>query len=108
MKKRSIYLMLSSAVALAGIFGLSGCSSSDDVTAETNPNYNPETNEVNVDFVFNVSTANEPLTRMTAANTQATTSQVFRGINNAHLGIFKMPIDGKAITSVVRQLAVRA
>ena len=100
MKKRSIYFLLSSAVALAGIFGISGCSSSDDVTAETNPNYNPETNEVNVDFVFNVSTANEPLTRMTAANTQATTSQVFRGINNAHLGIFKMPIDGKAITSV--------
>ena len=56
MKKRSIYFMLSGAVALAGIFGISSCSSSDDVTSEVNPTYNPETGEVNVDFVFNVST----------------------------------------------------
>ncbi len=99
MKKRSIYFMLSGAVALAGIFGISSCSSSDDVTSEVNPTYNPETGEVNVDFVFNVSTANEPMTRMSAANTQATTSATFRGINNAYIGVFKVNGDGKYVTS---------
>jgi len=98
MKKRSIYLMLSGAVALASAFGIAGCSSSDDVV-ENNPNYNPETGEVNVNFVFNVSTANEPFTRMTAANTQATTDQAFRGINNAYLGVVKLDKDGKAVST---------
>ena len=97
MKKRSIYFMLSGAVALAGIFGLSGCSSNDEMAVD-NPNYNPETGEVNVDFVFNVSTANEPTTRMSAANTQATLTEPFRGITDAYLGTFKLGADGKYLT----------
>ena len=103
MKKRSIYLMLTSAVALVGFFGITGCSSSDDVV-ENNPSYNPETGEVNVNFVFNVSTANEPFTRMTAANTQATKEQAFRGINNAYLGVVKLGDDGKAVSSATTSL----
>ena len=98
MKKRSIYLMLSSAVALAGIFGLSGCSSSDDVTVN-NPKYNPETNEVYAQFVFNVATGNTPSTRQTSAATQATSTDKFRGIDNAVLFAYKQGADGKHLAT---------
>ena len=100
MKKFMNYAFLS-AVAFTNALGFSACSSSDDVTVEPNPNYNPETGEVTVDFVFNVSTANEPYTRMSAANTQATSSETFRGINNAYLGIFKLSKDGTSVSSAV-------
>ena len=102
MKKFMNYAFLS-AIAFAGALGFSGCSSSDDVIAENNPNYNPETDEVNVDFVFNVSTSNEATTRMSAANTQATLSQPFRGINNAYLGTFKLGSDGKFLTDATTE-----
>ena len=36
---------------------------------------------------------------MTAANTQATTDQAFRGINNAYLGVVKLDKDGKAVST---------
>ncbi len=86
------------AIALLSVLGFSACSSNDDALVDNNPNYNPETGEVNVDFVFNVSTSNEPTMRMTAANTQATTSEPFRGIANAYLGTFKLGSDGKWFT----------
>lgn len=98
MKKRSIYFLLSSAVALAGIFGLSGCSSSDDVTVN-NPKYNPETNEVYAQFVFNVATGNTPSTRQTSAATQATSTDKFRGIDNAVLFAYKQGADGKHLAT---------
>lgn len=98
MKKRSIYFMLSGAVALAGFFGISGCSSSDDV-AVNNPNYNPETNEVLAEFVFNVSTGNTATTRQSSAATQASISETFRGIDNAVLFSFKQGSDGKHIAT---------
>ena len=85
--------------ALVGAWGLSACSSKEDVVIEDNPSYNPKTGEVNVDFVFNVSTGNEPLTRMTAANTQATSKELFRGINNAYLSVFQLPRDGRHVSS---------
>jgi len=86
------------AIALLSVLGFSACSSNDDALVDNNPNYNPETGEVNVDFVFNVSTSNEPTMRMTAANTQATISERFRGIANAYLGTFKLDSDGKWFT----------
>ena len=92
MKKNFFYAMIG-AIALTGVMGLSSCT--DEEMADVNPNYNPETGEVNVDFVFNVSTANEPMTRMSAANTQATLSQPFRGISDAYLATFKLTDDGK-------------
>ena len=98
MKKRSIYFLLSSAVALAGIFGLSGCSSSDDVTVN-NPKYNPETNEVYAQFVFNVATGNTPSTRQTSEATQATSTDKFRGIDNAVLFAYKQSADGKHLAT---------
>ena len=93
MKKIMNYAILG-AIAFTGAIGFSSCSD-ENVVAENNPNYNPATDEVNVDFVFNVSTANEPTTRMSAATTQANLSQTFRGITDAYLGAFKLPNDGK-------------
>jgi len=96
MKKIMNYAILS-AIAFTGAIGFSSCSD-ENVVAENNPNYNPATDEVNVDFVFNVSTANEPTTRMSAATTQANLSQPFRGITDAYLGAFKLGTDGKYVT----------
>ena len=54
------------------------------VEEEVNPLYNPETNEVMTDFVFNVASASNAKTRMTEAAVQET-GKPFRGIDNAHL-----------------------
>ena len=87
MKKYSIYAFMS-AIALTGAVSFSSCSSSDD-SAEVNPNFNPQTNEVLTQFLFNVSTGNTASTRQTAAATQATTSTTFRGIDDSHIMCFK-------------------
>jgi len=111
--KKINQFVLGFAIALTGALGFTACSSSDDVV-ENNPTYNPDTNELNVNFVFNVSTSNgntssasnspafssfDGTTRMTAANAQASTSEAFRGITNAYLGTFKLGADGKAVGS---------
>ena len=54
------------------------------VEEEVNPLYNPETNEVMTDFVFNVAAASNANTRMWDAAVQET-GKPFRGIDNAHL-----------------------
>ena len=87
-------------MAFLSIAASLGCSSEDDLS-NANPTYNPETGEVSVDFVYNVSTANEPQTRMTAANTQATNQDAFRGITDGYLATFKLPLDGKSVSSAV-------
>lgn len=97
MKKYFNFAFLS-AIALAGTFGLTACSSSDDLAAETNPNYNPDTKEVAVDFVMNVATGNGEGTRMSAANTQADITQAFRGIDNATLMSFTKKTAGSGDT----------
>ncbi|MBR1520881.1 MAG: hypothetical protein IJ635_06560 [Bacteroidaceae bacterium] len=75
-------------IVLAGAAGFTACSSSDDAPID-NPHYNPETNEVNASFVFNVSTGNTATTRQTAEATQATENELFRGIDNAVLFSYK-------------------
>lgn len=85
------------AIALLSVLGFSACSSNDDALVDNNPTYNPQTGEVNVNFVFNVSTSNGM--RMSAANTQATESSAFRGITNAHLGTFTLGSDNKHLYS---------
>jgi len=97
MKKSFIYALLC-AIALTGTTIFSSCSSSED-TADVNPNYNPETNEVVTKFVFNVSTGNEATTRQSSAATQATTSEMFRGITNAALFTYKQGEDGKHLAT---------
>ena len=98
MKKYFNFAFLS-AIALAGTFGLTACSSSDDLAADTNPNYNPNTGEVAVDFVMNVSTGNTATTRMTAANTQADITQAFRGITSASLMTYSQTDNGKSLAT---------
>lgn len=85
------------AIALLSVLGFSACSSNDDALVDNNPTYNPQTGEVNVNFVFNVSTSNGM--RMSAANTQATESSTFRGITNAHLGTFTLGRDNEHLYS---------
>ena len=100
MKKYFSYA-LSGAIALVSMYVFTACSSSDDTLAEqpkeTNPNYNPDTGEVLTKFVFNVATGNT--TRQTSAATQATSSDVFRGINSAVLLSFKQADDSKHISA---------
>ncbi len=78
MKKFFFFL---SAIALLGL--ASACVEQQEV----NPNYNPETREVNANFVFNIATNDSPTTKMTADDVQYVVSSAakFRGINNAHL-----------------------
>lgn len=98
MKKQSIYALMS-AIALTGAVGLASCTSSEDA-AENNPGYNSETNEVPVNFVFNVSTGNTPAsTRMSQANVQATSTDVFRGMEETSLMSFKLNDDNKHVAS---------
>jgi hypothetical protein len=101
MKKNLMFAMIG-AIALTGSVGLSSCSESEDV-AEVNPNYNPETNEVITQFVFNVATGNTPSnarTRMTEAVTQAESTNDFRGIDNAHIMCFiQQDADGKSLAT---------
>ena len=97
MKKLFNYALIG-AIALTGPTMLTSCSSSDDAAAEnTNPNFNPETNEVLTKLVFNVATGNT--TRQTSNATQATTSDPFRGINSAVLLSFKQTDDSKHISA---------
>ena len=96
MKKMFKFAFLS-AIAFVGAVSFSACSSSDDMDESNNPNFNPKTNEVLTKFVFNVATGST--TRQTSAATQATSSDPFRGINNAVLLSFKQTDDGKHISA---------
>ena len=87
MKKYFNFAFLS-AIALAGTFGLTACSSSDDLAAD-NPNYNANTKEVTVDFVFNVETGAPSTTRMSSSAVQIGTG-TFRGIKDAQLFTYKL------------------
>lgn len=94
MKKKVLFGMMG-AMALA----FTACTS-EDALEVNNPNYNPETGEVTTSFVMNVNTNRTPITRMTSATTQATTTDAFRGITDAHLLTFlrNSPLaDGKHI-----------
>ena len=96
MKKSFVYALLS-AILLTGATIFSSCSSNEETI--DNPNFNPWTNEVVAEFVFNVSTGNEATTRQSSAATQATTSEMFRGITNAALFTYKLANDGKHIAA---------
>ncbi len=99
MKKLFNYALIG-AIALTGSTMLTSCSSSDDAAAENNnPNYDPVEQSVYAQFVFNVSTGNQATTRQSSSATQATTSETFRGINNAALFTYKLPNDGKHLAT---------
>ena len=102
MKKLFNYALIG-AIALTGSTMLTSCSSSDDAAAEnTNPNFNPETNEVTAQFVFNVASGSTATTRQSEAATQASSSLTateFRGIDNSHVMCFNNGDDGNYLTS---------
>ena len=93
MKKLQL-LAYAGAIALLST-GITACSD-DNLTQEVTPSpgYNPETGEVTADFVFNVSTGTNGISRMTSANVQAaintTDQETFRGIDNAKLFAYKI------------------
>ena len=90
MKKNFIYALMS-AIALTGAVGLSSCT--DEEVVETNPNFNPETNEVVTQFVLNIAT--DRSTRQSSETVQA--SGNFRGISSAKLYSFNLTNDDKLL-----------
>ena len=72
--------LLTGAVALAAVVA---CQKEVSEVPD-NPNYNKETNEVLTSFVFSVATGNSA-TKQTSTATQATSSDAFRGIQDARL-----------------------
>ena len=100
MKKNFIYALMS-AIALTGATMFSACSSSED-TADVNPNYNPEKNEVTTQFVFNVASGNTSTTRQSAVATQASSSLAandFRGIDHSYIMCFNQAADGNSLSA---------
>ena len=98
--KKLFNFALVGAIALTGSTMFTGCSGSDEAVAENNnPNYDPDTQTVYAQFVFNVSTGNQATTRQSSSATQATTSELFRGINNAALFTYKLTNDGKHLAA---------
>lgn len=94
--KKTLQMALMGAIALTGAVGMTGCSSDEETV--NNPNYNPATNEVLAKFMFNVSTGNGG-TRQSAGPTQATESELFRGIDNAFMYSFKQTADGRHLAA---------
>lgn len=100
--KKYFNFAFAGAIALIGAGVFTACSSESDIDLgdnNTNPNYDPVDQSVLAKFVFNVSTGNQATTRQSSAATQATTSQTFRGINNAALFTYKLTDDGKHLAA---------
>lgn len=102
MKKMFKFAFLS-AIAFTGAVSFTACSSSDDMAESNNPNFNPKTNEVTAQFVFNVASGSTATTRQSGAATQVSsslTAEQFRGIDNSHVMCFNNGNgDGKYLTS---------
>ena len=97
MKKKTITNALFGTLVIAGATLFAGCSSDDLSDGISGGGGTSSAVEVPVDFVFNVATGNTATTRMSGANTQATESETFRGIQNAALMAFTLDDDGKNI-----------
>ena len=82
--------------ALTGVAIMTACSGDEQVAG---PNYDPATDEVATNLVFNIATGNTPSTRMTSAATQATEDDEFRGIDHAVLFAYKGNTDGKHLAA---------
>ena len=102
MVKKLFNFALSGAIALTGLFGFSACSSNDEVVVDPNPNFDPATNEVTTQFVFNVSNGNEPITRQSEEATQASAelaANKFRGIEDSYIMCAKLATDGNYLST---------
>jgi hypothetical protein len=96
--KQNLFYALLSAIALTGSVGFSSCTSSDDV-AEVSPGFDEKKGEVSVNFVFNVSTGNTAITRMSEGTVQALSTSTFRGMDKSALMSFNLGSDGQHISS---------
>jgi hypothetical protein len=106
--KKQLFFAFISAFLLISAGVISSCSSSDSLAdepkVEDNPNFNPATNEVTTQFVFNVSNGNNASTRQSAVATQASSSLTtadFRGIDNSFVMCFKQNGDGKFVSTPI-------
>jgi len=104
--KKHLFFTFMSAIVFIGMFIFTSCSSSDSLAdepkAEDNPKFNPATNEVTTQFVFNVSSGSDATTRQSEAATQASSSlpaSAFRGIDNSYIMCFKQGEDGKYLST---------
>jgi len=102
MKKKLLFAFVG-AIALTGAVGITSCSSTNDIDEENvSPNFNPKTNEVTTQFVFNVSNGNTASTRQSGAATQASSSlsaDDFRGIDNSYIMCFKQGSDANYLSA---------
>lgn len=78
--------------ALAGALALAALVSCNKEASkvENNPTFDELSNTVKTQFVLSVATANTPTTKMTAANTQATLSEKFRGMEEVSLLAYEL------------------
>ena len=88
---KKISFILTGALALTMV---AGCERED----LSNPNYDPETNSVVTNFVFNVSTATGK-TKQSDAAVQASASNPFRGITDAKLLVYHLNDDNKILAA---------
>ena len=100
MKKYFNFAFLS-AIAFAGTLGFTACSSSDDDDVTNNPSYDPVAKTVTAQFVLNVSSATNSMTRQSATIVQKNAN--FRGMKDAKLiglstghGAYLAPYNGEA------------
>lgn len=105
--KKYFNFAFASAIALLGTIGFTACSSSDDAIEERGDNGNggsvdePEV-LINTKFVFNISTGNQATSsshRSSSGATQATSTDIFRGITDAALFTYKLADDGKHLAA---------
>ena len=100
---RSKNFALLSAIALTGPISFTACSSSDEVVKEeTNPNFDPDKNEVTTQFVFNVANGSDAITRQSADATQASSALAankFRGIEDSYIMCAKVTGDGNYLAT---------
>jgi len=83
-------------LGLAAVFSLTSCVESQQV----NPNFDPNTNTVNTQFVLNIAAVDEnPQTKQTPYNAQI---EGFLGIDNATLFTFQTDHDGEKVLNPTR------
>lgn len=102
MKRGFSRFFLMGAAALALSTGFAACSDNDNDPASTGNEVSKnvvDKPEVNVDFVFNISTENAGSTRMSPENIQATLSNPFLGVTNAHVMAYTLVADGKTVAT---------
>ena len=107
MMKKYFNFALLSAIAFSGTIGFTACSSTEDSLAAeekapNSPGYDPATNEVTTQFVFNVSNGSSATTRQSGTATQASSSlsaNDFRGIDNSYIMCFKQDDDGNPLSA---------